>query len=157
MSRRKSWLSVPHQKQHADGDCLAACALMVLSYLGRDVTYAQMLRLLKIKPHGAPARNILLLNAARGLNAKVVYSTIDMAGLAEFLRQKQPVIAFVKTGNLPYWTDNVDHAVVVVGVDETQVYVNDPDRDDGPISILHGDFELAWLERDYAYAQITKS
>jgi uncharacterized protein YvpB len=63
----------------------------------------------------------------------------------------------VRTGELPYWTYQTDHAVVVVGFDEGHVYVNDPDRPGAPIAVPVGDFELAWLERDYAYALIAPS
>ena len=34
-------------------------------------------------------------------------------------------------------------------------YVNDPAQPAGPTSVPAGDFELAWLERDYFYALIT--
>ena len=59
----KVLLSVPHRHQQSDGDCLAACAAMVLAHLGHAIDYAQLLRLLQIKPHGAPAGNIRLLHA----------------------------------------------------------------------------------------------
>ena len=36
-----------------------------------------------------------------------------------------------------------------------QLYVNDPYRSEAPIAVPRGDFELAWLERDYHYALIT--
>ena len=35
------------------------------------------------------------------------------------------------------------------------LYVNDPTQPEAPISVPTGDFELAWLERDYFYALIT--
>jgi ABC-type bacteriocin/lantibiotic exporter with double-glycine peptidase domain len=150
----KVLLSVPHQPQQHDGDCLAACAAMVLAYLGQMVDYSQLLRLLKVKPHGAPAGNIRLLT---GLNLNVVYSKTDMTGIEAMLQQNQPVIVFVRTGELPYWTYSTDHALVVVGCDEHLVYVNDPDRAEFPIPVPRGDFELAWLERDYYYALVTSA
>ena len=85
----KVLLSVPHQHQQSDGDCLAACAAMVLAHLGHVIDYPQLLRLLKIKSY-----------------------------------------------------------------DENLLYVNDPDRSKAPIAVPRGDFELAWLERDYYYALI---
>jgi len=47
------------------------------------------------------------------------------------------------------------HALLVVGYDENQVYVNDPARPESPVSIRRGDLELAWLARDYFYALVT--
>jgi len=142
---------VPHLLQGSDGDCLAACAAMVLAYLDRAMDYAELLSLLRIKPYGAPAGNISLLAS---LNLNVVYSKTDMAGLEAMLQQGHPVIVFVRTGELPYWTYNTDHALVVAGYDESQLYVNDPYYSEAPIAVPRGDFELAWLERDYHYALI---
>jgi ABC-type bacteriocin/lantibiotic exporter with double-glycine peptidase domain len=148
----KVLLSVPHLLQRSDGDCLAACAAMVLAYLDRVMDYAELLSLLKIKPHGAPAGNIRLLAK---LNLNVVYSKTDMAGLEAMLQQGQPVIVFVRTGELPYWEYSTDHALLVVGYDEDQWYVNDPYCSEAPIAVPYRDFELAWLEHDYRYALIT--
>ena len=44
---------------------------------------------------------------------------------------------------------------LVVGYDESHLYVNDPNRSEASIAVPRGDFELAWLERDYYYALIT--
>ncbi len=148
----KVLLSVPQLLQRSDGDCLAACAAMVLAYLDRAMDYAELLSLLKIRPHGAPAGNIRLLAS---LNLNVVYSKTDMVGLEAMLQQGHPVIVFVRTGELPYWTYSTDHAILVVGYDESQLYVNDPYCSEAPIAVAHGDFELAWLEHDYRYALIT--
>jgi ABC-type bacteriocin/lantibiotic exporter with double-glycine peptidase domain len=144
---------VPHQQQQSDGDCLAACAAMALAYLDYAIDSGQLLRLLKIKPYGAPATNIRLL---ANLNLTVVYSQTNMAGLEAMLQQGQPIIVFARTGALPYWTYNTDHALLVVGYDESHVFVNDPHRSESPIAVPRDSFELAWLERDYYYALITR-
>lgn len=150
----KVLLSVSHQPQQNDGDCLAACAAMVLTYVNRSFDYTHLLHLLDIQPYGAPAGNIRRLTSE---NLNITYSQTDLAGLEAILHQGHPVIVFVRTGELPYWTYSTNHALVVVGYDETQIYVNDPDRSkiEAPISVPRGDFELAWLERDYYYAVIT--
>ena len=148
----KVLLSVPHQRQQSDGDCLAACAAMVLAQLSHEIDYPYLLELLKIKSYGAPASNIRLLES---LGLTVVYSKTDLVGLEAMLQQGHPVIVFVRTGELPYWTYNTDHALLVVGYDESHLYVNDPHRSEAPIAVPCSDFELAWLERDYYYALIT--
>lgn len=148
----KVLLTVPHQLQQSDGDCLAACAAMVLTYLGQQIDYPKLLRLLKVKSYGAPAGNIRLLAS---LNLDVTYSQTDLAGLETMLQQGQPVIVFVRTGELPHWTYSTNHALVVVGYDENELYVNDPDRVDAPLAVPRDAFELAWLERDYYYTVIT--
>ena len=150
----KVLLSVPHQRQLNEGDCLAACAAMLLAYLGRSFNYARLRQLLNVQPFGAPAGNIRRLAQ---LNLNVTYSQTDLKGLETMVQQNRPVIVFVRTGELPYWTYSTDHALVVVGYDEDYLYVNDPDRDEAeiPLAVPRGDFELAWLERDY-YALITQ-
>jgi ABC-type bacteriocin/lantibiotic exporter with double-glycine peptidase domain len=130
---------------------MAACAAMVLSFWGREISYNSLLRLLRVQPYGAPAGNIRLLS---NLGVGVTYSATNLVGLQSLLDQGYPVIVFVRTGELPYWSYTTDHAIVVVGHDESHVYVNDPDRSSAPIAVPAGDFELAWLERDYAYALI---
>jgi len=42
--------------------------------------------------------------------------------------------------------------VVVVGLDDNFIYVNDPAFPDAPIQIERGEFDLAWLEWDEKYA-----
>ena len=125
---------------------------MALGHLGHAIDYAQLLRLLKIKPYGAPAGNIRLLE---NLGLTVVYSKTDLVGLEAMLQEGHPVIVFVRTGELPYWAYSTDHALLVVGYDESQLYVNDPSHSEASIAVPRGDFELAWLERDYYYALIT--
>jgi ABC-type bacteriocin/lantibiotic exporter with double-glycine peptidase domain len=114
----KVLLSVPHQLQQGDGDCLAACAAIVLAHLGRQIEYASLLSLLDIKPYGAPAGNIRRLSS---MGLTVEYSKTDMVGLEALLQQGCPVITFVHTGELPYWTCGADHALVVVGCDAQRV------------------------------------
>jgi uncharacterized protein YvpB len=128
---------------------------MVLNSIGRKIDYSQVVQLLKIRNFGAPASNIRLI-AQLGL--AVTYSVTDIDGLFSSLENGEPVVVFLRTGDLPYWAYNTDHAVVVVGYDnEAQViYLNDPYFDQAPITVPRGFFELAWLERDYHFAIISR-
>ena len=58
----------------------------------------------------------------------------------------------MQTENLPYWPHNTLHAVVVVGIDDRSVYLNDPEFPEAPIAVPVGDFDLAWLAEDERYA-----
>ncbi len=148
-----SWLPVSHQRQRHRSDCLAACAAMVLNYLGRPVRYSQLMRLLTVTPDlGAPASNIKRLSS---LNVSIKYGPGTMDDLVEHVAQGVPCITFVHTVHLSYWSEAVRHAVIVVGMDEQQVYLNDPFFDTTPQSVSRLEFELAWDEMDNTCAVIT--
>jgi ABC-type bacteriocin/lantibiotic exporter with double-glycine peptidase domain len=145
----KCLLPVPHRPQLSDGDCLAACAAMTLAYWGQNSSYQELVERLEIRSYGAPARNILHLASA---DLRVTYSQSDPAGLERLLAGGQPVIVFVRTTELPYWSYGTDHALVVTGYDHGHFYLNDPAYPRAALPVARGDFELAWLERDYACA-----
>jgi len=125
---------------------------MVLDHLAQYPTYDDLLRVLDIGPIGAPRRNIVRL-ASR--NISVVYREATVTILLDLLQPGLPVIVFVDTGELPYWSSATNHAVVVVGADAEQLLVNDPAYPEAPIAIPIGDFELAWLNCDYMCAVIS--
>ncbi|MCQ3977962.1 MAG: hypothetical protein DPW09_31430 [Anaerolineae bacterium] len=75
--------------------------------------------------------------------------------LFDHLSQGWPCLAFIKTGELPYWEENVDHAVVVVGLDDQYIYLNDPAFPTAPVQVDRKEFELAWLEWDEKYAVVS--
>jgi ABC-type bacteriocin/lantibiotic exporter with double-glycine peptidase domain len=57
----RNLLNVPLRKMSQTADCLAACAAMVLDYIGHPVNYTDLLRLLKVSPLGTPAGHIVRL------------------------------------------------------------------------------------------------
>ena len=138
-----SWLPVLHREQTQDADCLPACVAMVLEYLGRPLAYDDLLRLLGTTPYGTVTRNVLRLT---GVGFSVVYREGTLVELRAWLDRRCPVIVLVKTGELPHWSYNTLHSLVVVGYDETHVYANDPHFSRAPQPIPIGDFDLAWLE-----------
>jgi ABC-type bacteriocin/lantibiotic exporter with double-glycine peptidase domain len=144
-------LSIPHRPQRSDGDCLAACAAMMLDHLGVPADYDRLLQLLDVKPYGTPGSR---LNNLAGLGVQVRYAQGTMDELFDYLTRKQPCIVLVRTDQLPHWAYATDHAVLVVGFDEHAVYVNDPAFEQAPQRVSRADFELAWLEFDYRYAVI---
>ena len=143
-------LSVPHLQQQSSGDCLPACAAMVLTYLGIRVNYHRLLRLLQTRAgYGTAFSNIRALTA---LQVTVTYSQGQLDNILRLLQTGDPILVPVQTRELPYWTVDTAHAVVVVGIDEPMIYLNDPAFSTAPIPVPHGDFDLAWLEHDEYYA-----
>ncbi len=143
-------LAVPHIQQHWPGECLAACADMILTYLGFSIPYERLLKLLRVEQgSGTPAFNI---RALEQLGIKVIYKQGTLAELYSHLSHNRPCIVLLKTDELPYWEEATDHAVVMTGLDDDYVYLNDPEFPDAPLQVSHGDFDLAWLNRDEFYA-----
>jgi len=131
------WLNVPHHKQRGRADCLSACAAMTLAYHGVSIKYSRLLRILKITPNlGAPASHIRRLTQ---LGIDVTYGDGDLENLRNYLARGMPSIAFVRTIHLSYWDADSRHAVVVVGMDEAKVYLNDPFYAIAPQSVAHLD------------------
>ncbi len=149
----KILLPVNNIRQSRDGQCLAACAAMVLAYMNFPVTYKRLLKLLRIQWFGAPSFNIRFLTK---LGLIVIYKQGTLAELYHHLAQNRPCIVFVKTHDLPYWDIATDHAVVVVGMDDQYIYLNDPEFNLAPIQVSHGDFDLAWFERQELYAVLRR-
>lgn len=52
--------------------------------------------------------------------------------LKQHIALGKPCIVFLDTAQLPYWSEGTFHAAVVVGIDDTHVYLNDPAFDQAP-------------------------
>jgi hypothetical protein len=68
-----------------------------------------------------------------------------------------PPAVFVITGDLPYWSESVYHAMVLVGYTETDFYINDPAFAHAPQVASIGNLDLAWLEYDSFFAVIQRT
>jgi ABC-type bacteriocin/lantibiotic exporter with double-glycine peptidase domain len=146
-----SILPIPHILQTTQADCLAACASMVLSYLNKPLPYDELLALLGVQWFGAPFSNIRNLEQ---IGVRILYQNGSLDDLKKHLANGEPIITPIFTGELPYADEATNHAVVVVGIGEYYVYINDPAVSEAPIPVPKGDFELAWLERNEWYAVI---
>lgn len=146
------WLPVPHHKQSRSGACLQACARMLLSYLGQDLSEDRLGKLLDSRTFGTPARNIRRLET---LGVTVAYGPANLSHLRALLQRGIPSIVFLQAGQLPYWKEDSYHAVVVVGMTADTIYLNDPAFDQAPQSCPLDGFSLAWSDFDYLHATIT--
>ena len=144
-------LPVLHQQQRQQTDCLAACAGMILDYLYVPYTYDRLLRLLRVGSMGAQFSNLYQLES---WGVSVLLEHGELPTLRAHLEVGLPVIAFVNTGNLAYWSYPTNHAVVISGFEGDQLYLHDPDLDHGPILLSAAEFELAWIDREQIYAVI---
>lgn len=148
-----SWLNVPHLRQTTDGACLEACVAMVLAYLQQPMTESQISQLFEADDSGTPASRVRRLER---WGFQITYGSTTLETLKAWLAQGIPPIALVYTEFLDYWTDETPHAVVVVGLEQDRVYLNDPVFDTVPqIASLDG-FLAAWIEMDEIAAIITR-
>lgn len=150
------FIPVPHIQQKRAGECLAACAAMICTYLGVTVDYQRLMRILEIQQEvGVSFSKIHNLEQLR---LRVVYQKGGtLRQLYNLLIAGWPVIVSVQTQELPYWHGVASlHAVVLVGMDERHVYLNDPEWPEAPMQTPIGDFDLAWLARGERFALLTR-
>jgi len=134
-------LPVPHRRQQSEAGCPLACVEMVLAYWGQARSQEALSRKLGTDPDvGTPASRVLRLQSR---SLKVSYTKASLSEIQRRLEEQVPVVALVHTAELPYWSRPCAHAVVVVEMDDTWVWVNDPAFDQAPIRVSTGDFSLA--------------
>lgn len=146
-------LPVSHQKQRQQSDCLAACAAMLLHYLEIPYEYERLIRLLDIQAYGTAFSKVRNLVDPFGLHVDVEEGDFD--ALRSCLALALPPLVPISTDSLSYWESAVDHAVVVVGMDDTRVALSDPAFDTAPQIISQVEFGVALVEQDYKYAVIS--
>lgn len=141
-----NFLPVSHLPQQQQADCLVACTAMVLRYLEIPFRYTRLAQVLETERHGTVFSKLWNL---RSLHVSVQVQEGDFQFITETLATGLPVIVAVNTGELrSYWQSTVAHAIVVVGMDDGFVYVNDPALEDVPQPISLAEFDLAWLEME---------
>ena len=85
------------------------------------------------------------------LGLSIYYGTGTPEDLNAHIVRGLPCIVFVNTAYLSYWPEATRHNVVVVGLDDENVYLNDPFFETAPQHVSRAEFELAWDEFDNAY------
>ena len=146
-------LPVAHREQVSEAECVAVCVAMVLDYIGINASYERVMQILQTKEWGTVVSRI---QALEQLGVLVIYKQGTFAELQTHLSNNHPPIAFVATRELPYWNGDEQHAVVVVGLDDNYIYLNDPAFPTPAIPVSRGDFDLAWLEWDELYAVLMR-
>src|SRR6266567_2892254 len=134
-------LTVPHCKQEQRSSCLAACVRMVLAHYGHRCSEDELRQLLGTGSQGTRARDVLRV-ASLGFDVQLRFSSL--ADLGAGLIAGSPSIVFLDTGPLDYWTLDCPHVAVLVGLDLTTVFLNDPYFDTAPQRTSLAGFQSAW-------------
>jgi hypothetical protein len=126
---------------------------MTLAYFGDLRNEQDLIDLLGINPsYGAPASRLLRLER---LGYRVLYDSVSLSMLRSALERNIPPIVLLKTGMLGYWSENVSHTCVLVGLTELNVLLHDPWLESGPIEVTRTEFIAAWTEMDYLAAIVS--
>ena len=84
----------------------------------------------------------------------MILDEIPVEEIAQYINSNLPVIAFVNTADLPYWSTDTDHAVVVVGIEENNILLNDPFFAGKTQKVSRTSFQLAQLRFNHLCAVI---
>lgn len=148
-------LPLPHFEQSRDSRCLPACVRMTLAYWGRNLSENKLAKILGTRDFGTPISNVERL---RRQGYQVEFGSLTVEALKAHLLAGRPVIARVWTKMLDYWQEEeTSHVVVVVGFDDTQVYLNDPASKEVPQPTIWQSFLAAWAEFDETAAVVYPS
>lgn len=142
-------LLVPYAAQISDGACLPACAQMVLAYYGRQVSQAQLIRLLGTTDAGTPFSRLRLLSELG------VTISIRADGTLAELQTRLPAIVGLHTRWLSGHSIESQHAVVVTDIDSEGVVILDPAQAANPIQLSENEFLTAWFEMDCIFAFVS--
>jgi ABC-type bacteriocin/lantibiotic exporter with double-glycine peptidase domain len=134
-------LKVPHFQQELDSSCVAACVRMVLAHYGDVRSEADLRTLLDTKPTGTRAGNVMRLS---GPAFEVYLRSSNLTELQAVLADNQPAIVFLQTGAMEYWSIDIFHTAVLIGLDAMTVALNDPYFAAAPQLTSLQSFEKAW-------------
>lgn len=124
---------VPDTRQSTEYSCGAAALQAVLSYWGRDVGEVDIMELLNTDPEsGTYPEDIIRVAGAMGLEAEYG-ENLTLEEVEAAVLQGVPVIVDCQawrspaTGNVSWAEDWVDgHWMVIIGMDDENVYFEDP-------------------------------
>lgn len=144
-----AWLNVPHLQQRKLAWCLPAYIAMVSAYWEQPLYQEDIARWLGTTDIGTPSVRIQRLHQ---YGFQVDYGEGSLANLAISLSDRYPAILFVRTGDLPYWTIDTPHAIVLAGLTAETAFVFDPWLASVPARVTPDEQLLAWSHFDYTCA-----
>lgn len=125
--------NVPDTRQSANYSCGATALQAVLKYWGIDIEEDKLIKLLNTSPdYGTNERDIVRVAKKMGLKAKLK-DNITLEDLERSVHEGIPVIVDCQSWRCSKhsnksWSDDWRHGhyMVVIGIDENNVYLEDP-------------------------------
>ncbi len=124
---------------------------MVLGYHGRTVSEAEVRQLLGTTSFGTRAAAVLHVSS---WGFDVQFGASNLPQLQAALAASAPPIVFVLAGTLDYWNINTAHTAVLVGLDGSAAFLNDPFFDSYPQQTSLPGFQQAWAATGHLAAVI---
>ena len=155
-----NWIQKTHHKQEDRVSCVPASLAMVLSAYGIHVSQSELKGDMGITPRGTQISDDALDKIRLeqwGLQHQLQYEcTLD--DLNTDIANGNPPIVVIRSSYLPHAEEDLLHAVVVIGADEAQIYLNDPLREDAlPVQMERSLFMEAWEWNNYCVVRIQPS
>lgn len=126
---------------------------MTLTFLETPISQKKLNQLFELTSLGVPLFRLTRLDRY-GLQVNI-HNFSDLEDLQQSVDNNIPPIIFVRTHQLSYWQEDTQHALLLVGYDDTNLFINDPAFPDAPKQINVDELMLAWDEFDSTYATIT--
>jgi len=144
---------IKNRQQLLESDCLVACAAMVLEYLGIRQSNNWLTKILQTTDIGTPFSNLKNLEKSLGVVVKLNDSD-KLATFEPVIESGLPIIVALDSYNGDYWPHDSNHAVVVIGFDDNNAYINNPTVAETEVVEI-GTFMLSWSFRNFQYAIIS--
>lgn len=142
------YIQKPHHKQERDSSCVPACTKMMLEFFKITVSESELRILLKTKSFGTHLFNSLILND-KDYQIRVAIQYWSLEELKVFLeKEKTPCIVPVWTEFLAHWDCPCLHTVIVNGIKDEQIIINDPYFEEKEFLIPTEDFLNSWQIND---------
>jgi ABC-type bacteriocin/lantibiotic exporter with double-glycine peptidase domain len=116
---------------------------MVLAHYGDTRTEAELRSLLDTKPTGTRAGNLMRFS---GSTFEVYLRPSNLTEVQKALADSQPLIVFLNTASLEYWSADIFHTAVLIGLDTMTAALNDPYFSNAPQTTSFESFEKAWAQ-----------
>jgi len=116
-------MEIPCYKQKKNYTCAVCCLKMVLEYYGKEYEEIELEKMCRTTERGTIAKNVV--DTAKRIGFWAAICEGDLEFIRACISSEMPVIVYLRTKYLPWWEYDAIHAVVVIGIDENYIYLNE--------------------------------
>jgi uncharacterized protein YvpB len=141
-----NFIKKTHHQQEDNTACVPAALAMVLSVYGKEISQSELREYIGVTPGGTQIE----VTWSRvpfekwGLECDIKFGA-TLEDMKNSLEAGAPVIAIILSLYLPHSTEDYLHALVLIGMDEKYLYINDPLTDgQQTVRMAYDTFLEAW-------------